>query len=225
MGFDPNAGLVAYFTFDEASGAVAANAKDSSKNAKCNGTCTHPAGQLGQAFGLRNNVSPSDWIELPAGIFSALSATTLSVWVRDLSTNRNEAPLFHFSASAKEAISFTPDDRNASTSSAGAHLAGVHSDAAFVDLWSAKPALTDKVWHQVAFSWSAASIELYLDGKLVGSQANPNALPSQLGATSRNYLGRARSDDTRGLFGEIDDLRIYDRVLTAAQVALLYKVR
>ncbi|HEY3254008.1 MAG TPA: LamG domain-containing protein, partial [Polyangiaceae bacterium] len=211
-GFDPAAGLVAYFTFDEPSGAVAANAKDSSKDAKCVGTCTRPDGQLGQAFGIRNDVSPSDWIELPAGILNGHSAITLSVWLRDRSTGRNAAPLFHFSASAKEAIYFVPDDRSSQNSSTGAHLGGVHGGASFVDLWSATPVLTDKVWHQVAFSWNSASIELYIDGKSVGSDPKPSAIPSQLGATSPDYLGRLPDNAGLALFGEIDDLRIYDRV-------------
>ena len=158
-------------------------------------------------------------------MFNGHSAVTLSVWLRDLSTTRSEAPLFHFSRGANEAISLTPDDRNARTSNAGAHLAGVHAGASFVDLWSAAPSLTDKAWHQVAFSWSAASIELYIDGKAVGRAPSPKLLPSQLGATSPNYLGRLPDDSDVAMFGEIDDLRIYDRALSAAQIALLYKLR
>ncbi|HKO50424.1 MAG TPA: LamG domain-containing protein [Polyangiaceae bacterium] len=223
--FDPAAGLVAHFTFDEPSGATAANAKDATKNAKCVGTCTRPTGQLGLAFGVRNSVSPTDWIELPEGIFSGHSAVTLSVWLRVLSTTRNVAPLFHFSLGSNEAISLVPDDRNTQTSTAGAHLAGVHAGTSFVDLWSATPVLTDKVWHHLAFSWSSSSIELYIDGKSVGSAASPKALPSQLGATLPNYLGRLPDDTSLALFGEIDDLRVYNRVLSTAQVALLYAVR
>ncbi|HEX2670007.1 MAG TPA: hypothetical protein VHM25_03990, partial [Polyangiaceae bacterium] len=131
-GFDPSAGLVAYFKFDEGSGATAANTKDSSKNAKCVGTCLRTNGQLGGAFGLRNNVSPTDWIELPTGLFNGRTALTLSVWLRDLSSGRNEAPLFHFSASADEAFYLLPDDDQ--RSARGAHLVGVHGGASFVSL-------------------------------------------------------------------------------------------
>jgi len=221
--FDPAAGLVAYFAFDDANGAVVSNAKDSKKGGKCVGTCTRSNGQLGLAFALRNNLGPTDWVELPAGIFDGHAAITLSIWLRDLSTSRNGAPLFYFSASANEAIYFIPDDK--SGSSAGAHLGGVHKGASFVNLWSARPNLADKDWHQLAFSWDSASIEFYLDGKSVGSASKPSALPSQLGATSPDYLGRTPDDNHPALFGEFDDLRVYDRVLTATQVALLYKVR
>jgi hypothetical protein len=219
----PTVGLVAYFTFDEASGATAANTKDAAKSAKCVGTCTRPSGQLGSAFGIRNSVSPSDWIELPTGIFNGRSAITLSVWLRDLSTTRNEAPLLYFSASADEALYLLPDDNQASAT--GTHLVGVHSGTSFVDLSSATPVMTDKVWHQIVVSWNSAKIELFIDGNSVGSLANPKALPSQLGASSTNYLGRSPDDTKLAMFGEVDDLRIYDRALSAADVKALYKVR
>ncbi|HYP99401.1 MAG TPA: LamG domain-containing protein [Polyangiaceae bacterium] len=220
--FDPTAGLVAYFTFDD-TGATATNTKDSTKSAKCLGTCTHPSGQLGNAFGIRNNVSPTDWIELPTGIFNGRSAITLSVWMRDLSTTRNEAPLLHFSTSTDEAFYLLPDDNQ--TSATGAHLVGVHSGTSFVDLASAAPSLTDKVWHQIVVCWSSAKVELYIDGNSVGSTANPKVLPSQLGASSTNYLGRSRDGSKLAMFGELDDLRLYDRVLSAADIKSLYKVR
>ena len=224
-GFDATAGLVAHFTFDESNGALAANLEDSSKNAKCVGSCARLDGRLGGAFGLRNNERATNWIELPSGIFSGYSALTLSVWFRDLSTGRSAAPLFHFSATSRDAVYFVPDDRNSQTATSGAHLGGVRSGSPFVDLWSATPETTDQEWHQVVISWAITSIDLYLDGTLAGSKPNPNAVPSQLAAASTNYLGRARDNDSPALFGEIDDLRIYDRVLTAAQVKLLYNVR
>jgi hypothetical protein len=66
---------------------------------------------------------------------------------------------------------------------------------------------------------------LYLDGTLAGSKPKPNAIPSQLAAASTSYLGRARDNDSPALYGEVDDLCIYDRVLSAEQVKQLYKVR
>jgi hypothetical protein len=223
--FDPAAGLVAYFAFDEASGALAANGKDSSKSAKCVGTCTHPAGHVGRAFGIRNDERTTDWVELPANLFAGHAALTLSIWFRDLSASRSSAPLFHFSATSKDALYLIPDDRNTQPSEKGAHLGGVRAGSSFVDLWGATLDLTDQEWHQVVVSWSSASIDLYSDARLVGSKSNPNAAPSQLAAASTNYLGRARNADNRALFGELDELRIYDRALSALQVQQLYNVR
>lgn len=219
-------GLVAHYAFDETSGEVAANRIDATKNGKYVGACTHPTGRVGGAVGIRNISSTvsSEWIELPVGLLGGLSTLTLSIWVRDLSTTRSGGRLFHFSKGASDEIYFSPDQLNPSTSRNGGHLGGARSGAAFVDLWSASPTLTDKVWHQVALTWSAASIELYIDGNSVGRKASPGVRPSDLGATSPNWLGRTLDDGFIALYAEIDDLRIYNRAMTASEIAQRYRL-
>jgi hypothetical protein len=225
--FDAEAGLVAHFAFDESTGTVAANLKDASKNGTYVGSCTHPTGQLGNAAGLRNANSSSsgtsDWIELPAGLLSSLAATTVSLWVRDLSTARTGGRLFDFCLGANEEIYFAPDDNDKSLS--GAHLAGTHAGVSFVDVWSKTVALTDKNWHHIALTWSAASIDLYIDGTLAGSKANPEALPSDLGVTSPDWLGRTLDDKYYALYAEIDDLRVYDKALSASEIGQVFQLR
>jgi hypothetical protein len=221
--FDPDAGLAAHFSFDEASGDVAANEKDSTKNGSYEGACTHAPGHIGTAaVGIRNLAeSTIDYVALPAGILAPFSATTIALWTRDLSTARSGARLFHFSRGAAEELYFAPDEKNAASSSQGAHLGGTHDGASFADLWTTT-ALIDKSWHHVAVSWNAASIDLYVDGRAAGSQAKPGIVPSGLGATSPNWLGRTLNDASIQLYAEIDDLRIYDRALTATEIAALY---
>jgi hypothetical protein len=227
VGFDPALGLVAHFPFDETSGSVVENLIDASKSGSYNGNCTHPDGQLGKAVQMRN-LSPSapDWIELPAGLLSDLSTTTITLWTRALSPSRQGGRLLHFSLGSSNAIFFSPDEVNPTTTVAGAHLGGTHSSASFVDLWTTPPpALTDKSWHHVAFSWSSSSIKLYIDGRLLGSQSNPGLTPSDLGETSPNWLGRTPNDAFIALYAELDDLRIYDKVLSTAELAQLYVLR
>lgn len=220
-------GLVAHYPFDETTGEVAANLIDATKNGRYVGACTHPTGRRGGAVGIRNLVSTStsEWIELPVGLLSKLSATTLMLWVRDLSTAREGGRLFHFSAGATEEIYFAPDQVNPATSLAGGHLGGTHTGTPFVDLWSTTPVMTDKDWHQVAIAWSAVRIDLYIDGSPAGRKENPGVVPSALGATSPNWLGRTLNDEFIALYAEMDDLRVYDRVLTAAEIAQLYRLR
>jgi len=59
----------------------------------------------------------------------------------------------------------------------------------------------------------------------VASQPTPGVLPSQLGTTSPNYLGRAADGAVRALYAELDELRVYERALSAAEVSELYRVR
>ncbi len=228
--FDAEFGLVARFAFDDMGGSVASNANDPTKNGTYFGGCTHPAGHFGTAVAIRNAASGSttppppatDWIGLPDGLLSSLSATTISIWVRDMSTTRKGGRLLDFSLGESESLYFAPDQTDSETSTTGAHLAGTHAGSTFVDLWSTASVLTDKVWHFIAWTWSAEGVVLYIDGRVAASQEAPGVAPSDLGETSPNWLGRTQNDAFLGLYAEMDDLRIYDRALTASEIAELY---
>jgi hypothetical protein len=100
----------------------------------------------------------------------------------------------------------------------------VHNGTTFVDLWASSPVLTDKIWHQVAVTWSVSRIDWYIDGQLKGTKNEPSVVPSDFGATSTNWLGRTMKDSSIALYAEIDDLRIYSRVLTVQEIASLYSM-
>jgi len=220
--FDPEAGLIAHFPFDETTGVVAANVKDSTMSGTYFGSCGHPMGRFGKAVSMRNSAT-QDWVELPAGLIASLSAATLVIWVRDLSTDRKGGRVFDFGSGTAEDFYFVPDQVNPATSLVAAELGGTHSSLGFVDLWTPSTVtLTDKVWHQVAVAWSAQSIDLYVDAMPMASKPNPAAVPSDLGATMPNWLGRTFNDAYPALYAEIDDLRIYDRPLSQTEISTLY---
>lgn len=222
--FDPENGLVAHYTFDETSGVVAANRKDATKNGTYFGACGHPNGRFGKAVSMRNSTT-IDWVELPPGLLNGLSATTVILWVRDLSTDRKGGRAFDFGSGSAENVYFVPDQVNPATSLAASQLGGTHAALGFVDLWtSTAVTLTDKVWHQVAISWSAQSIDLYVDTLAMGSTASPGTIPSDLGDTTPDWLGRSFNDVYPALYAELDDLRIYDRALSQAEIAALYQL-
>ena len=227
-GFDPEAGLVAHYPFDETDGEVAANLKDAGRNGTYVGDCTHPAGQIEGAVGLRNiagATGTTEWVELPDGLLSDLAETTLALWVRDLSSARSGGRLFDLSRTPANGIYFSPHDTNSSSQHDGSHLRGTLGGDPFVDEWGMHPDFTDKLWHHVAVTWSSAHIDLYIDGSLVESASNRGVRPADLGVTSPNWLGRTLDDANIGLYAQIDDLRIYDRVLAADEVEQLCDLR
>ncbi|KRF41873.1 LamG-like jellyroll fold domain-containing protein [Paenibacillus sp. Soil787] len=57
---------------------------------------------------------------------------------------------------------------------------------------------------------------LYVYGQQVGS-GNINIRPSDLGITTKNYIGRSQFSDPY-LDGRVDDFRIYNSALTAQEV-------
>ncbi len=228
-GVSADDGLIAHYPFDETSGTVAANAVDPARNGTYVGACTHSPGRIGGAVQIRNLNSDvtgtSDWVSLPSGLFSDASAVTIALWVQALSSARSGARAFDYSNGSGEQVYFSPHDTNAVSANSGAHLVVVHSGSTFVELWSTNPDFTDKEWHHVAVAWNAANLELYIDGKSVGSKTTPGVLPSDLGVTSPNWLGRCLNDAQIAFYGQFDDLRIYGRVLSSTEITQVYLQR
>jgi glucose/arabinose dehydrogenase len=85
---------------------------------------------------------------------------------------------------------------------------------------SARP-VNDGQWHLVALTRDAASgrVQVYVDGALGGEAV------SATGAKTTPFASLGRIEDTSGAIdyfaGSLDDVRVYDRVLSAAEIAAL----
>ncbi len=80
---------------------------------------------------------------------------------------------------------------------------------------------TAKKWKRMAVVVDATTISLYMNGELLGTVENANAasLSSILGNDSVFWLGKANWNDGEYYNGLIDNFQVYDRALTAGQVA------
>jgi len=65
-------------------------------------------------------------------------------------------------------------------------------------------------------------LSLYLDGRLAGRNTDANLVPSDLGNTPNNWLGRSLYAADPYFTGSYDEFRIYNRVLSEVEVAQLY---
>ncbi|HEU5332217.1 MAG TPA: AbfB domain-containing protein, partial [Actinocrinis sp.] len=61
---------------------------------------------------------------------------------------------------------------------------------------------------------------LYLNGNAVATSANMTLHPSSLGTTNQNYIGKSQYPDPM-LAATVDDFNIYDRALSATEIAAL----
>lgn len=78
-------------------------------------------------------------------------------------------------------------------------------------------------WHHVAATWSAEGLMIYLDGKPAAARKSGGNLPAQLTGTFRlgddQWEASAKTvNATRTSSTLFDDIRIYDRELTPAQI-------
>ncbi|WP_162907362.1 sialidase family protein [Allorhizocola rhizosphaerae] len=77
-------------------------------------------------------------------------------------------------------------------------------------------AYDNNAWHHVALQRSGGTLRLFVDGTQVASAAAPAGTVSPI-RPFRVYAG-ARLDGTQRLDGQLDELRMYNRALTAAEV-------
>ena len=85
-------------------------------------------------------------------------------------------------------------------------------------------ALPASGWHHVAVTLAGNTGVLYVDGARVGSNTI-SITPLQLGSTTQNWIGRSQYSNPPNsdpyLNGKVDDFRIYNGALSAAQIAAL----
>ena len=72
----------------------------------------------------------------------------------------------------------------------------------------------DLEWHHLAATYDGTTVAWYGDGKLVGSAAIASA---NLAATGVVRMGN-RADNTNFFPGSVDDVRIYSRGLSEAEI-------
>ena len=82
--------------------------------------------------------------------------------------------------------------------------------------------LATGAWKHVAVTLAGSTGTLYVDGVQVGQNTSMTLKPSSLGSTTQNWIGRSEYSSDPYLDGQIDDFRIYDRALSAAEVQALY---
>lgn len=94
------------------------------------------------------------------------------------------------------------------------------------NLFSTASSVGDNRWHHVALSFDLASnavVSIYIDGLLSGANRNTN---SWAWPTSTVFsIGRAidANSSFRKFNGHLDDVRLYNRLLTANEVAQIYQ--
>jgi endoglucanase len=208
--FSPTLGsLVHRYSFSESGGTTVA---DSVGGPVWAGTLpnggTLSGGQLTLASGYLQYVS------LPAGIVGSLSNVTVMAWVT-LTSVSYWSRIFDFGNDTTTYMYLTPRNGFDYT----ARFAISTSGAAGEQKINCGVAINPGAWHQVVVSLNAGEGVLYVDGVAVGTNSSMTLKPSSLGSTTHNYLGKSQSASDPYLNGSLDEFRIYNVGLSAAEIA------
>jgi hypothetical protein len=79
--------------------------------------------------------------------------------------------------------------------------------------------ITDATWHHVGWTWDGTNHKIYIDGSLSATNAETARPPSD---TTGMRIGTWNHDVGREFKGLMDEVAIWDRALTAAEVAGIY---
>jgi fibronectin type 3 domain-containing protein len=197
--------------FDEASGTTAADATGSGWNGMLVNGPQWAAGSSGNAVDVDGT---NDYVALPAGVVSSADTATITAWVY-LDAVSNWMRIFDFGSGTSTYMFITP--KNGANGKIRFAIKYNGSSEQIIDGTSA---LAAGGWHHVAVTLNGATGTLYVDGVNVGSNSAMTLKPSNLGSTTQNWIGRSQYNDPY-LNGRVDDFRIYNKALTASEIAAL----
>jgi hypothetical protein len=199
---------LAYYPMDTGTGDEAYDVSANSNNGAIMGSPSWVAGKIGDGLALNGS---TQYISIPTSSTDSQTGTmSIEAWVKLTNyTNTNEI------ISKTTGSGATNNTFELRTQASTGDLQFLGYDTALETVTSTSAVPTGG-WHQVAVSKTGSTATLYIDGVPVGS--------GSVGTTtsnSNNMLIGARNDLTSSTFltGSIDEVRLYSRTLSTAEVA------
>jgi hypothetical protein len=210
-------GIVGYWKLDDGSGTSAA---DASGNANTGTLTNGPTWTTGNIGGATLFDGTNDYIVTPASAALDMSGKsfTASMWFKTSTTQTDKNLMEHSIWGANDTYQLTLSGPNSLR----------FSWPSYWTQYSTTPDITgvtyaDNQWHHVVGIFDNASkiATTYFDGVLKTTQSGITAGP--LSGTNALYIGDRGAGASNFFTGSLDEIRIYNRNLSADEVAKLYR--
>jgi hypothetical protein len=214
---------VGWWKFDEGSGSSTSDSSGNGATGALTNTPTWVAGRI-LPGALSFNGSTQSVAISGAGAVANLYTTgmTVSAWIKPaglgggnggrIVDKDNNDQGWYFSLNASNTLKFASDQFSGTSPS----------------VTSASSAITLNAWQHVVATWdgttSGAGIHLYVNGTLLTGTTvvtGANNTTTYPDPTTPFTIGNRPTDNARGFNGLIDDVRVYNRVLSAAEITAL----
>ena len=202
----PVIGLVAAYTFEEGSGTTVTDVSGMGNHGTLSGATWTTSGRYGKALSFDG---VNDWVTIPAAAsLNLTTGMTLEAWVYPTTTLTNWRAVL-----VKEGSGHAPYYLYASSSYANRPAGGGFIGGGYREL-SGETTLVAQTWTHLALTYDGATQRLYVNGLQVASRAQSGAMAVSTGAL------RIGGDSLWGDYfqGRLDEVRIYNRALTASQI-------
>ena len=217
----PRGGLVGYWRFDEGGGTTAGDSSGGGNTGTLTNGPTWAAGQVGGGL-TTNNLNSYVGVADTAVLKYAGGGMTISIWENESEADTGWLISKPWNASGQY-------NYYIKSMGNGTMHASLYGNIVW---YSALVTVSKNVWHMVTFTVAAdKSVKIYVDGTLADSETHtisswvpPGGDTSKSLAIGTLYpYGTGWAGDATFTFGgSIDDVRIYNRALSAAEIQALY---
>ncbi len=216
-------GLVGYWTFNEGSGTTAADSSGNGYNMTLSGGVTWTTGVIGDAISANGS---KQYGKTPTINLRSTKAVTVTLWVNRTYSTVGGHTLFEDTAnfnSSTTGFGFYPDDNTCN-----GMMVGERGNVGYNINCYAQP--SSGVWHHFAVIYdksqpASKEVTLYVDGVQQAPAQN------YLASNNTNAFGNnvlyvfSRGGASEYTSGILDDLRIYNRALSASEIQGIYNSR
>jgi hypothetical protein len=161
--------------------------------------------------------------KLTAGDFGTITDITISVWLKKTDATASSA-LHFFEKSNSGATKYFNVYVDGPGGSAGAdHVAFFsHNDGSNYRYVKSSTAITDTNWHYVVLTKTGSTLAIWIDGTDVTTAWASGGSLSPLSTGTAALIGRS-DVYSKTYKGSIDETRLYNRVLSTAEIQSLYR--
>ena len=214
-------GLVAWYPFDGNASDMSGNGNHGTVNGASLSTDRHGVANKAYQFD-----GVDDFIDFGTGAFPGIGSpnqsVTFSSWFKAPTTGNTQVLFGDYSAtSGDNHLVFSVELRNTGSFNPLTRASGFN-----YEFTSVATGLTDGTWHQVVYQLNASDnkLYLYLDGSFDSTAAYDSSLDFRGSPYWRAGANKWQNQLSSFYGGAIDDIRIYDRALSAVDVLALYSM-
>jgi hypothetical protein len=216
----PSTALVGWWTFDDGSGTTAADSSGNAYTMNLVNGLSWVAGKIGGAISANGT---NQYGTVPT-INLGTSAVTVAFWANRTYSTTTESVLLESTTNynhSNTGFGFFPDD----TGCKGI-AAAVHGNVGYSVNCYTQP--TSGVWHHLAIIFDKTQpgsnqTALYIDGVLQTPASSPITAQNTNSFSNNPIYLFSRAGSQFFNAGEVDDLRIYNQALSAAQIQQLFQ--
>ena len=208
-GADKESGLLAWWRFDEGKGTTAGDLSGYGRHGKLSAP-RWVTGVSGTALAFDGSANGMH-VDGSEGLVG-LEGFTVSMWIKV----KGSGKFTPFSVNMLTRLYLDDSASHFAMSTENNTWYGPGSVCAF-------PALPKDKWVHVAVSYDKKAIQVYLDGELAGTSTGTSGKPES--ASAELTIGLSDAGGLDDFIGEMDEVRMYDRALSAGKIEALSAAR